>query len=152
MDPMREFAERVMRATGSKDAEAMARGGATPVRYVLVRGDLRVEAPTAKALGRAVKELGLTPGDNITVTQQRADAPDVADPVVEEESPEGAEQPAPTEGAAATACSCGREYGADDKFCAGCGEKRAEEPTGDEPADDDIDAERVLAALARLTT
>jgi HK97 family phage prohead protease len=151
MDPMREFAERVMRATGSKDAEALARGGAPPVRYVVVRGDLRVEAPTAKALGRAVKELGLTPGDNITVTQQRADAPDVADPVAEEESPEGAEQPAPTEGAAAAACACGLEYGDGDKFCAGCGQQRAEPaPTEDEPMDEARAAE-ALAILSRLT-
>lgn len=143
IEPMRAHAEAILKATGSKDAERVARAGEAPRIYVFARGDVRVEAPTAKALGRAVDVLGL----------KRADSKD--DPAAEPAAEPASE---PTEDGA-DACKCGREYGADDKFCAACGEKRAAEPA-DEPAatadpaatDDEIDAERVLAALKQLTT
>jgi len=128
IDPLKAHAELVLRATGSATAEATARAGDARRVYVFARGDMRIEAPTAKALGRALAVVGV-----------RADEP----------------KDEPKDEAAAEACKCGREYGPDDKFCAACGEKRAEpEPTDtDEPADDDeIDAERVLAAIQRITS
>lgn len=138
IEPMRAFAERVLRVTGSKDAEAQARAGEAPRLYVFARGDVRVEAPTAKALGRAVEALGM----------KRADEPAKDEPVAEP-----VEEPARAD---AEKCACGHELGADDKFCAACGEKRAEpeaEPDEKEaPAEEEVDAERVLAALSRITT
>lgn len=42
----------------------------------------------------------------------------------QETQPQVVEQPAPTAGVAAFCTSCGRKFGEDDRFCAGCGAKR----------------------------
>jgi uncharacterized protein len=141
IDPMRAHAEAILKATGSRDAERVARAGEKPRLYVFARGDVRVEAPSAKRLARAVEALKLA-----TATVTRADEP--ADDKPAEDPPPKEPAPEPDE-TLAMKCACGREYGTDDKFCAACGEKRAEP----EPAatDDEIDAERVLAAIERIT-
>jgi len=156
IEPMRQHAEAILKATGSKDAERVARAGEKPRLYVFARGDVRVEAPTAKALGRAISELGLKPHPADSVTQTRADVPADDKPAEDPPPPEPTPEPDET---LAMKCDCGREFGSDDKFCAGCGTERAkveieiepdEEP--DEEPMDEVDAERVLAALARITT
>lgn len=135
VDPLRAFAERVMRATGSKDAEATARAGETPRLFVFARGIERVEAPTVEGLRAAVDALALRRSDD-------------------EEDGE-VENPMQT-----AACDCGREFGAEDKFCAACGKQRAvveieikpDEAEGEQtPPDEEIDAERVMRALAALS-
>lgn len=132
VDPLRAFAERVMRATGSKDAEAMARGGEASRLYVFARGIERVEAPTPEGLRAAVDALALRRSDDEIEVEQPMQ----------------------------TACECGREFAAEDKFCAACGKQRAvveievepDEAEGEQtPPDEEIDAERVMRALAALS-
>lgn len=132
IDPLRAHAEAILKATGSRAAAEVVRAGEKSRLYVFARGDVRIEAPTAKRLARAVEALGL----------KRAS----------EDEPAPAEEPKEE---AADACACGREYGPDDKFCAACGEKReADEPTKEEPAateePEPADVDRALARIARI--
>lgn len=136
LDPLREVAERVLKRTGVRDEAALGK----PALYVLHHGDVTIRTTSARRLSRAAAALGLLAAPAVL---KRAEEPDAAEEPVPEE-------PA---AAAADACKCGREYGADDKFCAACGEKRAEPaPVEDEKSDDDIDAERVLAAIQRIAS
>lgn len=152
IEPMRAHAEAILKATGAKDAELVARAGEKPRLYVFARGDVRVEAPTAKRLARAVEALRLTIADG-PGRIPTAEKPGGNEPAAPVDSTRADEPPA--EDAAdepADACKCGREFGADDKFCAACGEKRAAPAAEPEPAATDVDAERVLAAIQRITT
>lgn len=155
--PMRAFAERVMRATGSKDAEAQARAGEAPRTYVFMNGKVRIESPSMADLIVLSRDLGMAAPARLVVTEQRADEPK------DEPKDEPVEEPAKEDEAradddkAAEKCACGREYGADDKFCAACGEKRAEPSAEDEPVEEPkeepvrvVDADAVLAALKKI--
>lgn len=137
IDPLRAHAEEILRRTGLKQAEAIARAGEAPRTFVLVRriGDAesRVEAPSADELKAAVEILDKRaipvrldqqiPVRNAPIRDGDSEMPDT--------------------------CECGREFGADDKFCAACGKERAEiEPDADETeAAAEIDHARVLEAL-----
>lgn len=138
VDPLRAHAEEILRRTGSKAAEAVARAGEARRTYVWVRqfGDdnFEIRADSFDELTAAAKEMvaKLDPQKRTVFAPAPAPAPIAETRDDDQELPD--------------TCKCGHKFGADDKYCAMCGTKRAVED------EDEVDADRVLAAIESLKT